>query len=398
MRPTWIVLGLVVGLGAVAYVKLRDRAEAEPKAPLARPVDAAGDAKGTLPVGGPAPADAGKPPAASPSPASATEGGASPRGLGIGADAAKAEQDAAGVLAAWKDKQGAGATAEAAALEKRLTGELAETDAARRFFLDRGLADARLGLAEGKPLAERLPAADRARRDLSRALFLRELFDASTGKPTEDRRKLVQAIATLNALVMTAPGGVPGVTVPYEIKPGESPVAIVSRQKLPYGPNLLLFWNHGGNLDPRRLRAGERLLLPQETLSVRVSLERHLLGIYVGDALVKEFEVGSGKVATPTYPGVYEVKDKFRNPDWTRPDGTVVPYGSPDNELGEAWIPITTPEHPTGYGIHGTIKPETVGTDCSNGCVRLRNPEAIEMVDWVRTSRGEGAATKVIIR
>lgn len=398
MRPTWIVLGLVVGLGAVAYVKLRDRAEAEPKAPLARPVDAAGDAKGTLPAGGPAPADAGKPSPASPSSAASREGGSPPQGLGIGADAAKAEQDAAGVLAAWKDKQGAGATAEAAALEKRLTGELAETDAARRFFLDRGLADARLGLAEGKPLAERLPAADRARRDLSRALFLRELFDASTGKPTEDRRKLVQAIATMNALVMTAPGGVPGVTVPYEIKPGESPVAIVSRQKLPYGPNLLLFWNHGGNLDPRRLRAGERLLLPQETLSVRVSLERHLLGIYVGDALVKEFEVGSGKAATPTYPGVYEVKDKFRNPDWTRPDGTVVPYGSPDNELGEAWIPITTPEHPTGYGIHGTIKPETVGTDCSNGCVRLRNPEAIEMVDWVRTSRGEGSATKVIIR
>ncbi len=30
--------------------------------------------------------------------------------------------------------------------------------------------------------------------------------------------------------------------------------------------------------------------------------------------------------------------------------------------------------------------------------VRLRNAEAIEMVDWVRTARGEGAATKVIIR
>ncbi len=393
MRPTWIVLGLVVGLGAVAYVKLRDRAGSETKAPLARPADAAGDAKGTVPTGGGAPpaGDAGKPAAGPAAPAPTP-------GLAFGADAAKAEQDAAGVLATWREKQAAGASSGLVELEKRLTGELAETDAARRFFLERGLADARLGLAEGKPLAERLPAADRARRDLSRALFLRELFDASTGRPTEDRRKMVQAIATMNALVMTAPGGVPGVTVPYEIKPGESPVAIVSRQKLPYGPNLLLFWNHGGNLDPRRLRAGERLLLPQETLSVRVSLERHLLGLYLGEALVKEFEVGSGKPATPTYPGVYEVKDKFRNPDWTRPDGTVVPYGSPDNELGEAWIPITTPEHPTGYGIHGTIKPETVGTDCSNGCVRLRNAEAIEMVDWVRTARGEGAATKVIIR
>lgn len=393
MRPTWIVLGLVVGLGAVAYVKLRERAADGGSAPLARPADAGGDAKGATPLAGGAPVP-GEPAKTAP------DGGSPPTapGISFGADAGKAEQDAAALLATWREKQAAGATADALALEQRLTGALAETDAGRRFFLERGLADARLGMAEGKPLAERLPAADRARRDLSRALFLRELFDATTGKPTEDRRKMVQAIATMNALVMTAAGGVPGVTVPYEVKPGESPVAIVSRQKLPYGPNLLLFWNHGGNLDPRRLRVGERLLLPTETLGVRVDRERHLLGLYLGDALVKEFEVGTGKAATPTYAGVYEVRDKFRNPDWTRPDGVVVPYGSPDNELGEAWIPITTPEHPTGYGIHGTIKPETVGTDCSNGCVRLRNAEAIEMVDWVRTSRGEGAATKVIIR
>jgi len=393
VRPTWIVLGLVVGLGAVAYVKLRERSADGGSAPLARPADAGTDEKGATPRPGGAPAPGGPD---TPAPGEPTPPPAP--GIAFGADAAKAEQEAAGLLAGWREKQAAGASADALALETKLTGELAETDAARRFFLDRGLADSRLGMAEGKPLAERLPAADRARRDLSRALFLRELFDASTGKPTEDRKKLVQAIATMNALVMTAAGGVPGVTVSYEVKPGESPIAIVSRQKLPYGPNLLLFWNHGGNLDPRRLRLGERLLLPQETIAVRVDLARHLLGLYLGDALVKEFEVGTGKPATPTYAGVYEVRDKFRNPDWTRPDGVVVPYGSPDNELGEAWIPITTPEHPTGYGIHGTIKPETVGTDCSNGCVRLRNAEAIEMVDWVRTSRGGGAATKVLIR
>jgi hypothetical protein len=38
MRPTWIVLGLVVGLGAVAYVQLRERKPSVPPAgaPLAR--------------------------------------------------------------------------------------------------------------------------------------------------------------------------------------------------------------------------------------------------------------------------------------------------------------------------------------------------------------------------
>ncbi len=37
--------------------------------------------------------------------------------------------------------------------------------------------------------------------------------------------------------------------------------------------------------------------------------------------LVKEFGVGVGKAATPTYPGVYEVKDQYLNPDWHSPDG-----------------------------------------------------------------------------
>ena len=36
MRPTWIVLGLVVGIGAVAYVRLREKAGEAKGAPLAR--------------------------------------------------------------------------------------------------------------------------------------------------------------------------------------------------------------------------------------------------------------------------------------------------------------------------------------------------------------------------
>src|SRR5437868_11156975 len=71
MRPTWIVLGLVVGLGAVAYVKVKSKADGA--SALARPADAghapagpagapvAGPAAGTGVAGSPA---AGAPPAA----------------------------------------------------------------------------------------------------------------------------------------------------------------------------------------------------------------------------------------------------------------------------------------------------------------------------------------------
>jgi lipoprotein-anchoring transpeptidase ErfK/SrfK len=204
---------------------------------------------------------------------------------------------------------------------------------------------------------------------------------------------------------MTARPAIPGVTTLHTVAPGESPVQIVHRQRLPYGPNVLLFWNHGGNLDPTRLMAGETLVLPVDALEGRVSLERRLLGLYIGGVLVKEFQVGVGKAETPTPAGVYEVRDKFRNPDWDVPAELWKPgqprrirYGDPANELGDAWIPISSPDHPTGYGVHGTVRPETVGTMCSNGCVRLRNPEAVEMIDWVRTARGQGVATRIVIR
>ncbi len=216
---------------------------------------------------------------------------------------------------------------------------------------------------------------------------------------------MIATLTSLNALVMTWRATLPGVTTSYEVKPGDSPVRIVSRQKLPYGPNVLLFWNHGGNLDPARLRAGEVLIVPTEALEARVDRTRHLLGLYLGGVLVKEFQVGVGKASSPTHPGVYEVKDKYLNPDWHVPpellqpgQPRVIPYGDPRNELGDAWIPISSMEHPTGYGIHGTTRPDTVGTDCSNGCVRLRNAEAIEMTGWLRTSKNDGAASRVIIK
>ena len=298
----------------------------------------------------------------------------------------------------------AGDGAGADAVEKRLDTEFADTLEARRFALSRGVALAKDALREDRPLEGRVPIADRARRDLSRGLMLPEMFDAA-GQPMDARRQVIATLTSLNALVMTWRATLPGVTTSYEVKPGDSPVRIVSRQKLPYGPNVLLFWNHGGNLDPARLRAGEVLIVPTEALEARVDRTRHLLGLYLGGVLVKEFQVGVGKASSPTHPGVYEVKDKYLNPDWHVPpellqpgQPRVIPYGDPRNELGDAWIPISSMEHPTGYGIHGTTRPDTVGTDCSNGCVRLRNAEAIEMTGWLRTSKNDGAASRVIIK
>ena len=380
MRPTWVVLSLVVALGAVAYVKLRSKAESTP--PLAKtgsdapvgPVGPGGGNDGTKPSDANSPA--GSPPLAAPA---------------VSGPEAKAAEIRAAMMARLEARDEAGATA----LEKTLDGELRDTDGARRHAMERGAAA--LHAADGKPLSEALPLLDRARRDLSRGIYLREMFDAA-GKPTDERKRLVEAIAHANAKVMTAAAAVAGVTRPYLVKQGDSPVGIVTRDRLTYGHNAILYWSHGGDFDPTRLRAGETLMLPVETLSIEVRLDRHLLDVYLGDWLVKEFEVGVGARETPTPLDDYEVGDKQRNPDWTPPGGKRIPFGSPENELGDAWIEIKSPSHPKGLGIHGTNKPETVGTDCSHGCVRLRNPEVDEIFWWVRTGRSGGQATKVHVR
>jgi lipoprotein-anchoring transpeptidase ErfK/SrfK len=388
MRPTWIVLGLVVGLGAVAYVRLRQRADETTLSRNAAPKPPAAAEKAP-----------GAPAASEREPASPPLAKTEPRST-LPPD----ETEAAQLVARVEERRRAGDVGGADALEKRLDEDLKDTVEARRHALGRGLALAKEAAREDRPRDARVPLADRARRDLTRALVLPEMFGAD-GSPTDRRRATVATIASMNALVMTWPKGLPGVTTTYDVKHGDSPLRIVSREKLPYGPNALLFWNHGGNLDPTRLRAGERLVIPVEPLEVRVDRARHLLGVYVGGVLAKEFHVGVGKPATPTHPGSYEVKDKYLNPDWHVPPElqpsvgkAVVPYGDSRNELGDAWIPISSVENPTGYGIHGTIRPETVGTDCSNGCVRLRNAEAVEMTSWVRTAKGDGAATRVLIR
>jgi lipoprotein-anchoring transpeptidase ErfK/SrfK len=191
--------------------------------------------------------------------------------------------------------------------------------------------------------------------------------------------------------------GVEGVTERFAVPAGWAPLQIVSRQKLPYGHNALLYWNHAGNLDPTRLRAGDTLLLPKEELTLQVHVDYRLLGVFVGDWFVKEFKVGVGKAETPTPRGWFTVEPKHENPDWHSKDG-VIRFGDPRNELGDAWIPIVNEENPRSYGIHGTNRPDSVGSACSEGCVRLSNSDVKELFWWVRSANAGGPATRVWIR
>ena len=94
-------------------------------------------------------------------------------------------------------------------------------------------------------------------------------------------------------------------------------------------------------------------------------------------------------------------KDIDLHPDWWSPNGKLIRWeDKKNNELGDAWMGIRNQEYPreAGIGIHGTNKPDTVGSRCSRGCVRLRNGGAVELRDWVRRASAGGKATRVFIR
>lgn len=370
MRLTWLVLGVVVAAGAVAFINTD---EADPQHPAAR----AEDDNPAL---------------------NRRKGAAAP----AAADLALSEAQVEAENRARKLLQRISAARAERKDEGKLVDELRrtawDTPSARRFaYLEGRRLLKEAGNARSKTS---IAKKDKARRLLSRVLYLREMFTKG-GSSTDERTKLIQTLQKINRQVMRYGPGIQGVTVPYEVPTGLVPVQIVSRQKLMMGANGLLFWNQGGNLDPKRLRAGTTLLLPQEELTLHVFLPHRRMGLFVGDWFVKEFRVGVGKEGTPTPTGEFKILGRQLNPDWTNPrTGKVIRYGHPDNELGDAWMAIESDEWPksAGFGLHGTKDPKTVGTRCSNGCVRLQNPQAVELRDWVRTASFGGKATRVFIR
>lgn len=123
------------------------------------------------------------------------------------------------------------------------------------------------------------------------------------------------------------------------------------------------------------IRQGQRLKVLHGPFHTMIIKKQHLMHVYLQDTYVETFRVALGvNGGTPT--GVWMVKDQLVNPSWVDPrTGQRWHADDPQNPIGEYWIGIEGVEGEAigqfGYGIHGTIEPETIGQDVSLGCVRL---------------------------
>jgi len=125
--------------------------------------------------------------------------------------------------------------------------------------------------------------------------------------------------------------------------------------------------------DPRRLRAGQELKIPVEPIRTVVEKQSFLAAMYVGDVIFRLYWVGHGR-EDRTPETTFTVSVKQEKPDWYSPDGRLIPFGHPENVLGNYFVKF---EHKsfTGFGAHGTSEPATIGTMASLGCLRMADSD-----------------------
>ncbi len=231
----------------------------------------------------------------------------------------------------------------------------AEADPATIAAVRTRLEEARARLADGDPVAARA----RAFAALARAP------DRATRRAAEDLLGEIHTRLVFNPYPMEE-------KVEYVVQRGDSLERIGRQHGI--GIEQVDLLRRGNGIRGDTIHPGQRLRILQGTFRVEISRTRNELTVYLNDRFFKRYRVGTGRFdQTPV--GRFRVTGRLPHPVWYRPDGRVIPYGDPENELGTHWISLDIPR----YGIHGTWEPETIGQRASAGCVRLLNEDVEEL-------------------
>ena len=168
----------------------------------------------------------------------------------------------------------------------------------------------------------------------------------------------------------------------YTVKPGDQLRTIGEQFKVPY--EILMQINNIGR--PEALQTGEAIKVINGPFHARIYRSTFTMDLFLQNTFVRSFPVGLGKPGMETPTGLWVVKPggKLPKPAWKDPiSGKTFYPEDPDYPLGSRWIGLEGVEGQakgrTGFAIHGTQKPEEIGTAGSQGCIRLHNGDAILM-------------------
>lgn len=156
----------------------------------------------------------------------------------------------------------------------------------------------------------------------------------------------------------------------HTVAPGDSLYVIARKYKTTVG-----LIKKANGLTSDTIYPNMKLKVHTGAFSVIVDKSENILYVYFAGKPVKRYRVATGKNnGTPT--GEFKIVNKLVNPTWFS-SGAVVAPDSPDNILGTRWMGFDY----SGYGIHGTTIPESIGTQATAGCVRMLNNDVEELYD-----------------
>lgn len=219
----------------------------------------------------------------------------------------------------------------------------------------------------------------------ARALLSRVLRDP--GLTASEANTLRDELTTLNEQLIfgRVVDRADPITEEYTVGSGDSLSRIANRREL--ATHWKLIQRVNGLSDPTRIRLDQKLKLVRGPFHAVVDKSDFRMDIWHGPpsdpsrwVYIRSFDVGLGEGGgTPT--GKFIISpNKLENPGWVNPRNSRERYepNDPKNPIGEFWLGLDgvgESQGITGYGIHGTIDPASVGREMSMGCVRLRDED-----------------------
>ena len=117
--------------------------------------------------------------------------------------------------------------------------------------------------------------------------------------------------------------------------------------------------------------------------TIVVKTAERKLYLVLGDGTAIRYAVAVGRPGKQ-WQGKAQVNGKHVQPAWTPPAEVradnpalpeVIPGGAPNNPMGVAAMTLSGGE----YAIHGTNRPDSIGTFASYGCIRMLNQDITDL-------------------
>lgn len=207
----------------------------------------------------------------------------------------------------------------------------------------------------------------------ARAALLAMLDDPSAAGA---RARIESRLGEINIELITTPHAMPE-KIDYAIAAGDQIRAIARK----HGTTRDLVCKSNDIHNPDIIKVGDRLrILNNVSFAILVNKTTNDLLLTMNGKFFKRYVVSTGKYGkTPV--GTFKITVKEVEPIWYI-DGRQIPFGDKENILGTRWMALeatgdTMPA--SGYGIHGTWDPDSLGKQASAGCVRMRNSDVEEL-------------------